>query len=296
MSGVVTIDAASLPTDDAVGDYERRGWFVTQEILPEALLDATRAAIEAHHAGHRDRSLAIDTGFADWRPGDGDGVRNNEFCSLQNNGVCALVLQPILGAIAARLSRSPAIRLFDDQAIYKPPNTAAGQTAVGWHTDHSYWSTCTSKSMLTAWIPLHDSNESNGTLYVVDGSHLWPQSEHVRGFNDPDLDHLAQRLGRKIPQQSIIPLRLRKGQVSFHHMRTLHASGPNSSTGGRFAVAAHLQDCANRYRACSAADGTPIVLPHDRICRSGPDGLPDYADPATFPALWPTVVEDTVGG
>ena len=118
MSGVVTIDAASLPTDDAVGDYERRGWFVTQEILPEALLDATRAAIEAHHAGHRDRSLAIDTGFADWRPGDGDGVRNNEFCSLQNNGVCALVLQPILGAIAARLSRSPVIRLFDDQAIY----------------------------------------------------------------------------------------------------------------------------------------------------------------------------------
>lgn len=286
MSEVSSIDSPWLSMDEDIQHYEQRGWFVCPKILPDELLDATRRAIEAHHSGHRDHTLPIENGFSDWRPGDGNGVRNNEFCSLQNYGVRTLVLQPILGAIAARLARSPAIRLFDDQAVYKPPNSEAGQTAVGWHTDHSYWSTCSSNRMLTAWIPLHDSDANNGTLNVVDGSHRWPESDHVRGFNDPDLEQLARRLGREIPKQAIVPLRLRKGQVSFHHMRTLHASGPNTSASGRFAVAVHLQDDANHYRACSVSDGTPIVLPHDRLCRRGPDGLPDYADPAVFPTLW----------
>ncbi len=280
-----------LPTEEDVRRYEQRGWFVCPPIFSEALLDATRVAIEAHHQGHRDRSLPISTGFSDWQPGDARGVRNNEFCSLQNGGVRALAQQAIVGAIAARLSRSDAIRLFDDQAIYKPSETGRANTAVGWHTDHSYWSTCTSQRMLTAWIPLQDSDASNGTLCVVDGSHRWPECEHVRDFNDPtfndyNANDLAERIGRAIAPQAIIPLRLRKGQVSFHHMRTLHASGPNHSGKPRFAVAVHLQDGANHYQSCSAADGKPIVLPHDNICRRTAKGLPDYSDPATFPVLW----------
>jgi ectoine hydroxylase-related dioxygenase (phytanoyl-CoA dioxygenase family) len=193
-----------------------------------------------------------------------------------------------LGAIAARLARSPAIRLFDDQAIYKPP--AVGEvsaTAVGWHTDHSYWSTCTSNAMLTAWIPLHDAEEKNGTLYVVDGSHLWPESEHLRGFNDPDLESLEQRMGRKIPKDLISPMQLKKGQVSFHHMRTLHASGPNRAATPRFAVAVHMQDDANAHRPFSTVDGRAIVLPHDQLCRRGSDGRPDYSDSEIFPQIWP---------
>ena len=289
----IAIAPEYLPSEEEVCRYERRGWFVCPSLFSAELLDATRLAIKAHHRGHRDRSLPVTSGFSDWRPGDGNGVRNNEFCSLQNAGVRALAQQAIIGAIAARLSRSDAIRLFDDQAIYKPANTEANDaahTAVGWHTDHSYWSTCTSQRMLTAWIPLQDADASNGTLYVVDGSHRWPECEHLRDFNDPDLDHLAERIGRAIAPQAIIPLRLRKGQVSFHHMRTLHASGPNLSSRPRFAVAVHMQDSANHYQFCSAADGTPIVLPHDRLCRRSEAGQPDYSDPAIFPTLWPTPV------
>lgn len=141
--------------------------------------------------------------------------------------------------------------------------------------------------MLTAWIPLQDSAASNGTLYVVDGSHRWPECEHVRDFNDPNLDHLAERIGREIPAQAVMPLKMSKGQLSFHHMRTLHASGPNHSGKPRFAVAVHLQDSANQYRSYSAADGKPVVLPHDNLCRSDSAGLPDYSDPAIFPVLWP---------
>jgi hypothetical protein len=287
-AGPEPVGAAPLPTEEDVVRYERNGWYISPEIVPHALLDSVREAIDAHHAGRRDRQLPRPAKFSDWRPGDGDGVRNNEFCSLQNDGVRALVMLPVLGAIAARLARSPAIRLFDDQAIWKP--VAAGNAAasvVGWHTDHSYWSTCTSKSMLTAWIPLHDAEEENGTLYVVDGSHLWPESEHLRGFNDPDLDGIERRMGRKVPKELITPMRLKKGQVSFHHMRALHASAPNRASFPRYAVAVHMQDEANGYRPFATAAGAAVVLPHDQLCRRNARGEPDYADPEVFPRIWP---------
>lgn len=288
LRGRELVDEALLPTEEDVARYERTGWHIAPQVLPDALLDSARLAIEAHHAGKRDRTLPRKAKFSDWRPGDGDGVRNNEFCSLQNDGVRELVMQPVLGAIAARLARAPAIRLFDDQAIYKPPAAGAvGATAVGWHTDHSYWSTCTSMSMLTAWIPLHDAEVKNGTLYVIDGSHLWPECEHLRGFNDPDLDSIEQRMGRAIPKHLITPMQLKKGQVSFHHMRALHASAPNRATHPRFAVAVHMQDAANTYQPLTSANGMAIVLPHDQLCRPDRAGRPDYSDPEIFPEIWP---------
>jgi Phytanoyl-CoA dioxygenase (PhyH) len=282
------VDAALLPTEEDVARYERDGWYIAPQVVPHTLLDSVRRAIDEYHTGKRDRQLPREAKFSDWRPGDGDGVRNNEFCSLQNDGVRELVMLPAIGAIAARLARSEAIRLFDDQAIYKPPAAGeVGGTAVGWHTDHSYWSTCTSTSMLTAWIPLHDATVENGTLYVVDGSHLWPESEHLRGFNDPDLDSLERRMGRAIPKGSITPMELAKGQVSFHHMRAIHASAPNRAATPRFAVAVHMQDGANGYRPFATAAGVGITLPHDQLARRDAEGRPDYADPEIFPRIWP---------
>lgn len=281
-------DMDLLPGAADIERYERDGWYISPPVIPHEILDRARAAIERHHEGHRDRTLTRAARFSDWKPGDGDGVRNNEFCSLQNFGVRDLVTLPILGAIAARLARAPEIRLFDDQAIYKPP-AAEGQSSstVGWHTDHSYWSTCASDRMLTAWIPLHDAEVENGTLYVVSGSHLWPEAEHLRGFNNPDLDGIEARMGRKVPKELIAPMVLKKGQVSFHHMRAIHASAPNAAGTPRFAVAVHMQDGANRYRLYAAAGGVAVVLPHDMLCRETADGTPDYADPEVFPRLWP---------
>lgn len=277
-----------LPTREDIARYRERGYHVVPDCIPHALLDRVVRSIPRHQAGHRDRRLSARARFSDWREGDAGAVRNNEFCSLQNDAVRDLVMHPLLGEIAARLAASPAVRLFDDQLIDKPPATEDAQTTiVGWHTDGSYWSTCSSERMLTAWIPLQDTSVENGTLCVVEGSHLWPEADHVRGFNQTDLDSLGERIGRDIPPKLVRPLELRKGQVSFHHMRALHASMPNMSGGPRRAVALHMQDDANAYRPYRTPDGTLVVLPHDQLCRTAPDGHPDYSDPAIFPQLWP---------
>jgi len=280
-----TVDGA-LPSDDEVEAYRQRGWHVTGDIVPIELLDRMRAVIDEHQHRPPDRRLSDEIGHADWSPADGDGVRNSEFLSLQEPRARELSLMPLIGAIAARLAGTTSIRLFDDQAVFKPPDD--GTSVVGWHTDHSYWSTCTSTRMLTAWIPFEDSSVENGTIMVVDGSHLWPESEHIRQFNEPDLTRLSEHMGRPVSESSIIPLELRKGQVSFHHMRSVHASAANRTAAPRLADAVHLQDGKNAYRPVFDTAGNPIVLPHDRLCRRTPDGRPDYADPAVFPSLWST--------
>lgn len=273
-----------LPSGDEVEFYRAHGWYVSRPVVPHALLDELRSVIERHQLRPAAQRLPASVGHADWDPAHGNGVRNSEFLSVQEPAMRALSLLPEIGAIAGCLAGTDGIRLFDDQAVVKPPQSS--DAVVGWHTDHSYWSTCTSTEMLTAWVPFHDTNGANGTLMVVDGSHRWPESEHLRGFNDADLADLGSRFGTRVPEPTIVPLELRKGQVSFHHMRLIHGSGPNRSDESRAAVAVHLQPADNDYRAFTAGDGRRIVLPHDRLARARSDGSPDYADPHIFPTAW----------
>jgi len=266
---------ATTPSQEQIDTYNARGWCVSDQLIDTDVLDRAAAAILSHQTGKRDYSLAEGARYSDWVVGDGAGVRNNEFCSLQTNKIRELAWNSVIGEFAALLAGTSQIRLFDDQAISKPSSSSINVGVVGWHTDHSYWSTCTSTKMLTAWIPLADTTKETGTLTVVDESHLWPESEHIRDFNNGDLHNLEKLIGRPIPVDSVINIELKKGQVSFHHMRTLHSSTANTSGKDRVALAVHLQDRDNKYRTFRTDNGEIVKLPHDHLCRTDDKGLPD---------------------
>jgi ectoine hydroxylase-related dioxygenase (phytanoyl-CoA dioxygenase family) len=192
----------------------------------------------------------------------------------------------MIGAIAAKLARTKQIRLLDDQLVYKPPQDLNGKSAVGWHADRAYWSTCSSDNLLTAWIPFHDCDESRGPLVVLDKSHKWSGIENTRFFNNSNLEEMADKFrqaGRHIVK---VPMTLKKGQVSFHHCWTIHGSYPNRSDSFRLAMAVHLQDEANRYRPFRNPQGREIHIFDEVLCRKLPNGEPDFSDPAVFPVLW----------
>ena len=275
------------PDDDDVAFYAEHGWWISPKVFSDDFIDAAVDAAERFYRA-RDRTLPFEDGYSNWTEDDGfDVVRNNEFVSLQSDDLRTVVCQPVLGAMAARLAGTAGIRLLDDQLVYKPPSAPGAKTAVGWHADHAYWGTCSSDRLLTAWIPFHDVDEETGTLAVLDGSHRWPETEHVRFFNDADLDAVERRFAADGRTVTRVPLRLRKGQVSFHHGWTLHASYPNTSARVRLALAAHLQDVDNRYQPAQTPDGRPIRMFDEQLCRVQPNGEPDFSDPDVFPTIWP---------
>ncbi len=278
---------ALLPSEEDVAFYEEHGWYISKKILSDEIIDEAIRGSERHYRGERDTPLPISSGYSDWKPEDGyDVVRNNEFVSLQNKELRKLALQSIIGAIAARLARTKGIRLLDDQLVYKPPQDKNGKSAIGWHADRAYWSTCSSDNLLTAWIPFHDCDESRGSLVVLDKSHKWSGIQDTRFFNNYKLEEMEatfRQEGRIIVK---VPMTLKKGQVSFHHCWTIHGSYPNYSNSFRLAMAVHLQDDANHYRPFWNKKGQKIHVFDECLCRHLPNGNPDFSDPSVFPVLW----------
>jgi ectoine hydroxylase-related dioxygenase (phytanoyl-CoA dioxygenase family) len=288
MAGHLTSEQlARLPTDRDVAFYDEHGFWVSPAIVPEEVLDRALRGMERFYAGDRDAPFPGPPGAAEpgWSPADGDVLRKNDYASLQVRELFELVAYPMIAVVAARLSGASQIRLWHDQLLYKPIDRPDRPANVGWHTDRQYWRTCTSDRMLTAWVPFHDVDEATGPITFLDGSHRWSDPSSELSFFNHDLEGLERRLredGHRVVKRAAT---LRRGQVSFHHCRTVHGSGPNRGKDPRRAIAVHLQTGDNRYQAATDAAGAVLEHPNDRLGRRV-DGLPDYTDPELFPVLW----------
>jgi len=287
MMEVVKYRTLQDPSMSPAEFYQEHGWYVAPASLGGELLDDARRGLDEHWSGHRDWPLPGPTkGFVDWMPGDGDGTRNNEYISLQNARISRLVRCAAIGRITCEVGGFGSVRLFDDQMVFKPGGQPA--SAVGWHVDGDYWGTCSSRQMLTAWIPLHDCPEEMGPLLVLDGSHRWSHliDRSVLSFHQGDMSALERHVRDQGYDFKPVVLEMKRGQFSLHHCRAIHGSFPNGATSPRIALALHMQDGENAYRLAYRPDGTLIRLYNDSICRMTPDGVPDYSDDAVFPELW----------
>jgi ectoine hydroxylase-related dioxygenase (phytanoyl-CoA dioxygenase family) len=127
---------------------------------------------------------------------------------------------------------------------------------------------------------------------MIDGSNRWsddPATASLRRgktFITDDFDALETQIRETGLPVELIPVSLRKGEVSFHHCLTFHGSGVNRSERPRQNLIVHLQDELNEYRDAVADDGEPIVYNNDQIVRRRQDGRPDYSDPDVCPIIW----------
>ena len=274
-----------LPSQEDIDFYQEHGWFITKKVIPSELIDRIYRVSQEFYEGIKDNNLPVPDGYGNWQKGDGGTVRNNEHISLQKQAFCELTLQPIIGAIAARLTKTNQIRLFQDQIITKEPTPEQKQSKVGWHIDSAYVSNSTSKKLLGVWIPLHDVTEEQGPLVVVDRSHKWTGNEHMRSFNYDNHQAIEAEFIKQGKEFKKIPIVLKKGQISFHNGYLIHGSYSNHSNSPRLAILVSLQDGDNRYQTFWN-NGKQIHHFLDSLCRQQPNGLPDYSDPAIFPVLW----------
>jgi len=295
--GLTDSQLALLPTDQEVDAYAEHGWYLTGKVFTDDEADQLTEASERYYLGERNRTLPLrPPRLAYWQPADGPVQRHNDYVHYESDPLARLLRKPVIGAIAARLAQAEEIRVFQSTLIYKSPISAEPTNVVPWHFDKHYWATCTSERMLTAFIPFHDCGEREGTITMIDGSHLWKEigreDSMTRHFAERDRRDLERVLAENAAYNNAVvrkvPMVIPKGHMSFHHCRTYHGSGANRSGRPRRAVSLHLQDGANEYRRFVLGDGSAVTYNHDVLVRLLPDGRPDYADPEYCPVLWRT--------
>jgi non-haem Fe2+, alpha-ketoglutarate-dependent halogenase len=113
---------------------------------------------------------------------------------------------------------------------------AGAPAFVSWHQDSTYWG-LSSPDVVTAWVALTPSNEANGAMSVVPGSHMLDQIPHRDTFDANNLLTRGQEVAVQIDTSQAVRLDLQPGEMSLHHVRIVHGSPPNPSDDRRIGFA-----------------------------------------------------------
>lgn len=284
MDSISTLDdVARIVSDAVMEEYWERGYWISPKLLSDGQIAELREAQNRLWRGDYDSQIPPQYGIARVELGS-PALRQQCNAFWLNRTIREAVTSPIVGAIAARLMHADTVRLWHDQAIYKPGTGAAQATQegnVGWHQDYGFWQCASTTNMCTAWIALQDTDLRNGGMRTIVGSHKWGLIEDSDTFNVRDLAALAERFAAKGGSPWLDePCILKAGQASFHHALAFHGSGPNTSDAPRLSVVAHMMPGDTCYRAGQQGHPNTVFLGPDAA-----DGQPFTG--SYWPQLWP---------
>lgn len=142
-------------------------------------------------------------------------------------------------AIARELLGAEIEFLFD-QIFMKPPHCGV---EVPWHQDAAYWGEV--GSGVTCWLALSEVTVAHGCMEFLPGSHLGGILPHAKAALDhhyeanPEMarNHL---IAEGIDSSTAVRVPLQAGDATFHHFKTLHSSGGNTTQSVRRGLATHL--------------------------------------------------------
>jgi len=281
---MLTLEQVNEVVNEAViAEYWERGYWISPKLFNDEQIARLRAAHDRLWAGDHDYAIPPQYGVSACDPAS-PKVRQQCNAFWLNDEIRRAVTAPILGAIGARLMGVERVRLWHDQAIYKP-GTAGQETTnagnIGWHQDYGYWKASSTTNMCTAWVALQDTDLTNGGMRTIVGSHKWGLIEGSAKFGEKDLEALAGEFASQGGSAWLDePCVLKAGEASFHHCLTFHGSGPNRTDQPRLSVIAHMMPGETVYRAGQQW--------HPNLVFLGPnaqDGQPFAGD--YFPQLWP---------
>ncbi|HMN27510.1 MAG TPA: phytanoyl-CoA dioxygenase family protein [Caldilineaceae bacterium] len=128
----------------------------------------------------------------------------------------------ILGYVEAILG--PDFYLWGTQFFSKDPGD--GKTTP-WHQDAFYWPLTPHKAV-TVWLAFTDSDEENGAMRVIPGTHRVGRIQHVHSDSASDVLNMELAPGA-FREADAVSLILKAGQVSLHDDNIVHGSAANRS-------------------------------------------------------------------
>ncbi|MCA9575745.1 MAG: phytanoyl-CoA dioxygenase family protein [Myxococcales bacterium] len=148
----------------------------------------------------------------------------------------AVARHPAIGdAVARVLGDHLLVRNAD--IVIRPARSLFGSA---WHRDTAHTGPAVDR-MVTAWVALTPATRMNGCMRFIAGSHRRPPARRT-GFSLDPRPRLRQLIDPELREDAWIDLEheawneLDAGQISLHHMRTLHGSGTNWTGSPRVAL------------------------------------------------------------
>jgi len=149
---------------------------------------------------------------------------------------------------------------------------AANPAFVSWHQDSTYWG-LSAPEVATAWVALTASSEENGAMAVIPGSHKSDQIPHRDTFDCHNLLTRGQEIAVAVDVTKAVPLILKPGEMSLHHVRLVHGSPPNPSSGRRIGFA--IRYIPTHLRQLEGEDSASLVRGTDRFHHFAHEPRPD---------------------
>ena len=119
------------------------------------------------------------------------------------------------------------------QFFHKEPQSGS---VVPWHQDAQYWP-LEPANAVTVWLAVYDSDEENGAMKVVSGSHKKGANGFKHHTNDASHLVLDQEVSEdQIDKDKIVYMNLKAGEISLHNDALLHGSDPNNSNRKRCGI------------------------------------------------------------
>lgn len=210
-------------------------------------------------------------------------------------------MHPDLGAFWQSVSEGPALRrVINGKRIRAMMDRLFGEPAAAFdfawlrtmtlgrasplHVDHPYMNRGTSR-LVTVWTPIGAVGRDEGPLYIVEGSHRWPELRARFEGHDVDRDpsrpgHLHEHPVELAEAHGVCLLTtaFQPGDCMVFGMFTAHAAFDNGSRGGRVRVS-----CDTRFQPASEPMDERFAGPNPPAHGGKGYGCLSAAQPMTAP-------------
>ncbi len=223
-------------TDSEVETYRQQGVVQLRNFVDWAQVEALTAA--------------LDTQIAEPGPWLLTGSHHSDRCfGLDVPTLCSYLLDPKLGANAAKAMDSTTARFFFDHMFLFEP--ASPIPAHYWHQDLPYWPV-EGNQIVSIWLSLTNCTTESAALKFVPRSHTTDKFYRPQGFDGEAIEgDLGARavlavdvresfLGEGPPafhedpeRHGVVEYCFEAGDAVMFHARTLHSSGGNHSPDSR---------------------------------------------------------------
>jgi non-haem Fe2+, alpha-ketoglutarate-dependent halogenase len=247
-----------------VAAYQRDGFVFPVPALSREEADTLRRDIEAFETKVGERAGTV--------------IRKKGF--LKSMAVYEAVSHPaILDAVESVLG--PNILCWSTSLFVKDPGDAA---FVAWHQDSFYWG-LEPDDVCSAWIALAPSTRENGAMQVIPATHRAPQFAHKASApGSANMLFTHEEIAVDVDAGQAVDLLLDQGDMSLHHVKLVHGSPPNRSSGHRYGLA--IRYVAPHVRQDDGRATALLVRGKDNYGYFTPDPVPTCdMDPAVLAFL-----------